>query len=366
VRLLFVTDRLSDRGGADLHLAQVISDVIGFGYRVTVAYGRDEGGIAFPSEVRRLRVPGLSRQVASGARLGALDALLDEADVIHVQNVMNPVALARATDRHRTVVTVQDHRVFCPGGGKTLPDGSACSVVMADGDCEACLSDGDYRRRTLELTRQRLAALKTAQVVVLSRYMAVELEAAGIAKVRVIPPWIKLGERRAKPGDTVMLGGRLVKHKGVNLGWRAWNAAGRPLPMAVAGSGPLESELEGVDLLGWLSPGDLVTALRRARLLLFPAWWQEPFGILGLEALAQGTPVVVADAGGISEWARDGCIRVAPGDVEAMATAVGELAADPGAALALGRAGQTAVGLKFVRERIVAELEGLYRGFLDS
>lgn len=333
---------------------------------MTVAFGRDEGGMACPTEVRRHRVPGLATRVASGARLGALDALLDEADVIHSQNVMNPVALARATAHGRTVVTVQDHRVFCPGGGKTLPDGSVCSTFMADGVCRACLPDGDYRQRTLELTQRRLDALKPAKVVVLSHYMASELAAAGVAAVRVIPPWIEVGRARTDAGTTVILGGRLVEHKGVMVGWRAWNTAGRPLPMEVAGVGPLENELEGVDLLGWLEPVALVQALRRARVLIFPARWQEPLGILGLEALAQGTPVVVAAGGGTAEWSDEGCVRLAPGDVKAMAEAVGELAADPEAALALGRAGQTAVGLRFARESTVSELEGLYQGLVVS
>lgn len=333
---------------------------------MTVAFGRDEGGIAFPAEVRRCRVPGLSNRVASGARLGALDALMDEADVIHVQNVMNPVALARATARGRTVVTIQDHRVFCPGGGKTLPDGSACSTCMDDGVCRACLPDDAYRRSILELTRQRLDALRPAQVVVLSHYMATELAATGITGARVIPPWIERGSARADAGSTVILGGRLVAHKAVLGGWRAWNLAGRPLPMEVAGAGPLETELEGVTLLGWLEPAGLVEALRRARVLIFPARWQEPFGILGAEALAQGTPVVVSDLGGTAEWSRDGCVRVPPGDVAAMAEAVGDLAADSGAARALGRAGQVAVGRRFARERIVAELEELYRGLAET
>lgn len=366
MRLLCVTDRLSDRGGADLHLAQVISDAIGFGFRVTVAFGRDEGGTAFPAEARRCRVPGLSGRVASGARLSALDGLLGDADVIHVQNVMNPVALSRATAHGRTVVTVQDHRVFCPGGGKTFPDGSVCSSSMADSVCRTCLPDDEYRKRTLELTQQRLDALKPARLVVLSRYMAAELAAAGLGGARVIPPWIERGATRREAGSSVILGGRMVAHKGVLGGWRAWDLAGRPLPMEVAGAGPLESELEGADLLGWLGPEALVQTLRRARVLIFPARWQEPFGILGLEALAQGTPVVVAAGGGTAEWSDEGCVRVAQGDEAAMAEALGELAADPAAAMALGRAGQEAVGLRFARESIVSKLGELYRSLVDS
>jgi glycosyltransferase involved in cell wall biosynthesis len=360
VRLLYLTDRLSDRGGADHHLAQVISDGVGRGHQVTVAFGRDEGGMDLPDAVRCCRVPGLAGKAASRSRLGPMDALLNSADAVHIQNVMNPVALRRATSGGRAVVTVQDHRVFCPGRGKTLPDGSSCTAVMADEVCRDCLPDDEYRRSTIELTWQRLNALQPATVVVLSQYMAAELATAGCGGARVIPPWIEVGKPRARAGSTVILGGRLVTHKGVVDGWRAWDAAARPLPLEVAGSGPLSDRLEGAKLLGWMDRRSLHRALRRARVLLFPSAWQEPFGILGVEALAQGTPVVVFASGGTADWSDAGCVRIPTGDVAAMARAVGELAADPGAALALGRAGQVAVGRRFARARIVAELEEVY------
>jgi glycosyltransferase involved in cell wall biosynthesis len=366
VRLLYLTDRLSDRGGADHHLAQVIAAAVDDGHEVTVAYGRDDGGAVRRPEVRHHRIRGLSGMVDSGARLGDLSDLLATNDVIHVQNIMNPTVLAMAVAGGRAVVTVQDHRVFCPGQGKTLNDGSACAVEMSDTVCRACVPDDAYRRSTLALTRRRLDALCGAEIVVLSRYMAEQLEAVGVRQARVIPPWVDIGPDRTDPGSHFVLGGRLVAHKGIVDGWRAWDQAGRPLRLVVAGSGPLESELPGTDLVGWLAPQDLRVAMRRARALVFPARWQEPFGILGLEALAQGTPVVVAAGGGTEDWSGSGCIRVSAGDVEAMADAIGRLAADPEWALELGREGRSAVSGLFCRERIAPMLAELYRSVASS
>jgi glycosyltransferase involved in cell wall biosynthesis len=298
--------------------------------------------------------------VESGARLGGLRRLLTAADVVHVQNLMNPTALAMAVERGRTVVTVQDHRVFCPGSGKTLTDGSPCTAVMGDRVCRECLPDDGYRRSTLELTRRRLEALCGAEVVVLSRYMAEQLEMVGVTGARIIPPWVETGAQQSASGSAFVLGGRLVAHKGIADGWRAWDTAGRPLPLVIAGSGPLEHELPGVENRGWLATKDLRSALRAARALIFPTRWQEPFGILGLEALAQGTPVVVAGSGGTADWSASGCVRVAAGDVDAMAAAVRRLAGDPGWALELGRDGQTAVSRLFARDRIAPMLADLY------
>jgi hypothetical protein len=366
VRLLYLTDRLSDRGGADHHLEQVIGASIAAGHRVTIGFGRDDGGLRCRDGAKLERVKGLSTMVESSRRLDGLGRLLAAADVVHAQNIMNPTALGVIVGHGRTVVTVQDHRVFCPGPGKTLPDGSACPSAMMDELCSRCVPGGVYLRRTLELTRRRLAALAGAAVVVLSRYMADELEKVGVADALVVPPWVEVGPERLEAGMHFLLGGRLVEHKGVVDGWRAWSGAGRPLPLKVAGSGPLEPELVGAEPRGWLDSEDLRHALRRARALLFPARWQEPFGILGLEALAQGTPVVVAECGGTAEWSGSGCLRVPPGDVPAMTAAIERLARDPEFALDLGRAGRAAIGEVFVRERIAPMLDELYRRVASS
>ncbi len=366
MRLLYLADRLSDRGGADQHLAQVIRTSVEAGHSVTVAFGRDEGGMAIPDAVDLRRVRGLSARVESTGKLETLAGLLGEAEVVHIQNVMNPVALGMAVETGRAVVTVQDHRVFCPGQGKTLVDGSVCSVEMSDGVCSDCLPDENYRRSTLGLTRRRLEALKGAEVVVLSAYMADQLAAVGVGGARIVPPWIEVGPGRSDPGTSFLMGGRLVEHKGILDGWRAWHEADRPLPLTIAGTGPLEGELIGTQRRGWLAPEDLRAELRRARALIFPTRWQEPFGILGLEALAQGTPVVVADSGGTSGWSASGCIRVPAGDVPAMSAAIRRLATDPQAALELGREGQAAVGERFARHLIAPQLAEVYHRVSSS
>lgn len=362
MRVLYLTDRLSDRGGADLHLRQVMAWAVEGGHEVTVACGRSERGAEAPRGVTVQRIRGLGSPVATAARLSGLDALLATADLVHLQNVMNPVAIRRAVATGRAVATVQDHRVLCPAVGKTLPDGRRCAVPMDEEPCRRCLPEGGYLERTLGLTRSRRDALRGARLVVLSTFMADELAAVGLDGAEVIPPWIATVPPRTTSGEAVAMGGRLVSHKGVADGWRAWREAGRPLPLRVAGDGPEAEGLAGAELLGWLDGEGLRRLLRGSRMLLFPAVWQEPFGILGVEALAEGTPVVVADVGGTREWSDAGCVRVSAGDVAAMAEAVSRLAADAGAARALGESGRRFVRDRFARARLAPRLARLYSG----
>lgn len=79
-------------------------------------------------------------------------------------------------------------------------------------------------------------------------------------------------------------------------------------------------------------PRDEVAAVYAgADALLFPVLWEEPFGLVPLEAMASGTPVIATGAGGSGEYLRDGenCLLFAPrDDPAALAAAVERLAAD--------------------------------------
>ena len=345
MKLLVCSDRLSLRGGADQHLLAVASALDA---DLTWAIGRDAD---VPAEGRRVRVRGLASS-GPDERLDGLSRLAADADVVLAQNVVNPVALEQLAATGKLVVTVQDHRVFCPGPGRTLPDGALCRVPMSDAACTACLPSDSYRERLLALTRARLEALRGARrVLVLSRYMQVELEAAGIAS-DVVPPWVEVS-RSPVAGRGFVVGGRLVAHKAPQVASEACRLAGAKL--SIAGAGRLTDELEG-EQLGWLANEDLRALLHASRALLFVGRWQEPFGILGVEALAEGTPVVVGASGGVEDWADAGCVRVPPGDVEATAEAIRALRDDPERALELGRRGQAMVRERFTRARWLPRL----------
>ncbi len=360
MRLLYLTDRLSLRGGADLHFRQVVDAAVRAGVRVTVGFGRTDGGCSPPDGVVAARLRGLSARVSTTSRLDGLAALLADADVVHVQNVMNPVVLAASVATRRAVVTVQDHRVFCPAAGKTLPDGARCREAMGEFACRTCLDDDDYRTRTLSLTRARCHALKGARLIVLSAYMRDELAAVGLAGADVLPPWVEAGETGTALGDVFLLAGRLVAHKAPLDAWRAWRAAGMPLPLEVAGAGPCASELLGTRALGWIGQDGLRAVLARTRALLLPARWQEPFGMIGPEALAMGVPVVVADVGGTREWSHAGCVRVPAGEVAAMSQAIDRLAREPEVARRMGEEGRAMVLQRFARDRLEPRLHRIY------
>jgi glycogen synthase len=109
---------------------------------------------------------------------------------------------------------------------------------------------------------------------------------------------------------------------------------------AVAGDGPARAELEElsrdlgltdrVRFLGWIGQEQRAALLRGSRVFVLPSLWDEPFGIVGVEALGAGLPVVATAAGGIPDWLDDGVtgILVPRGDRDTLARALDRLLQD--------------------------------------
>lgn len=330
MRVLHVVDRWTARGGTATFLMAVLDRLRAHGVAQGLVAGDAEASAPEPFVPLRLR-PELAAVRGGGLDLGPEAASLG-ADVVHVHNVLNP-DLLEALRPLAPVVTVQDHRFFCPSRGKWTRAGEPCRVALSPTACAACFEDAEYFRRLREVTEARLRALRGLRVSVLSEYMRSELEAAGIhpARVFVTPPWAH-GLDVAAPASgppCVLFAGRLVDAKGVGDAIAAWRLSGLRLPLVFAGTGPLRTELEGqgFEVTGWLERTRMSGVYRRAVSLLMPSRWQEPFGIAGLEALALGVPVAAYDSGGVREWhPGPGRGLVAWGDVAALGRALRDLA----------------------------------------
>ncbi|MGH9049763.1 MAG: glycosyltransferase, partial [Acidimicrobiia bacterium] len=86
---------------------------------------------------------------------------------------------------------------------------------------------------------------------------------------------------------------------------------------------------------------ELAARYRDADAVLFPSEWEEPFGLVPVEAMACGTPVVATGTGGSAEFLRDGynCVFFEAGDSHAFAAAVRRLRDAPAVRTQLVRGG---------------------------
>ncbi len=83
-----------------------------------------------------------------------------------------------------------------------------------------------------------------------------------------------------------------------------------------------------IELLGQLPPDEIAELYRTHDALLFPVVWDEPWGLVPLEAMASGCPVIATGRGGSGEYLQDGvnCLLVPDADPKRLAAAVMKLA----------------------------------------
>jgi glycosyltransferase involved in cell wall biosynthesis len=99
------------------------------------------------------------------------------------------------------------------------------------------------------------------------------------------------------------------------------------------------AEGANVAMLGYRDHPDVLTAMRRAAIVVVPSRWEEPFGLVALEAMACGAAVIASNRGGLPEVAGDAAFYVDPDDPPSIATAIRTLARDEARRAALAEAG---------------------------
>lgn len=175
---------------------------------------------------------------------------------------------------------------------------------------------------------------------------------------------------RAEPEDYCLFIGRMDPDKGAGRAIEASRAAGLPLKLAgkmrtADERAYFEEEVaphlgDTVEYLGEVDHGDKLDLMARARATLFPIAWSEPFGLVMLESMACGTPVLAMPVGAVPEVVADGVTGYLCPDAESMAGALGKLDAID------RRTCRAAVEGYFSADRMVADYLDLFATLLAA
>ena len=176
-------------------------------------------------------------------------------------------------------------------------------------------------------------------------------------------------ERRDAWSDRLLFVGRADPPKGTVTALKAFAALPTTTTLTMVGGGPsahgdelqaLAHELGAAERLRRevLPRAQVIHEYDAADVCLFPSEWEEPFGIVPLEAMSRGLPVIASGTGGSGEYLRhrENCLIAAPGDPAAWAAAVRELARDQALRERL-RAGGFATARRFTMDATAAQLE---------
>jgi len=148
-------------------------------------------------------------------------------------------------------------------------------------------------------------------------------------------------QKYAREGESIILYvGRLVYEKGPHLIMEAAQRLRRDdLKFIMVGEGPMRTFLrdlaaklgvnDRVSLLGHVPDSLLSSLYKNAAVAVFPSLY-EPFGIVALEAMGYGTPVLASDTGGLGEIVRSGYngMKFTCGSPDSLATTLGSMVGD--------------------------------------
>jgi glycosyltransferase involved in cell wall biosynthesis len=229
----------------------------------------------------------------------------------------------------------------------------------------------------------RWAARRSDAVVAISSYTANELRELIDIPIEVIPYTTSLPE--PEPGPTgrdgtgpVLFVGRLVERKGVAQALAAIAKLGPKGPrLEIVGEGPERPALaelterlglaDRVVFRGRISAPELQASYARAAVCVLPSVQDargdtEGLGVVLLEAMNHGTPVVASRIGGIPDIVEDGVsgLLVPPADADALAAALRRLLSDPALARRLGEGGRRRLHERFSWRAIVQRWLDLY------
>lgn len=226
------------------------------------------------------------------------------------------------------------------------------------------------------------------QVTVISSPLVPRVRALGVPPDRItvvpmpldavaFPANAAAGTREA---ELLLFVGRLIERKGAEYAIRAvaeLRHQGRKLRLLLAGDGPERAALErlagtlgvqaGIVFAGTLPPAEVAALYQRAALLVLPAvtdWKgeQEGFGMVLVEAMRSGLPIVATRSGGITDVIQDGAtgLLVPERDPAALAAALARLLDDTALARRLSAAAATDVAERFAPERIARTFADVY------
>jgi len=374
-----------DAGGQNVHVAALALALAQRGGRVTVYTRRDSPDLDE-------RVPMSPRVTVHHVDAGPAEPLPKDELLPHMPEFAAGLSRCWRADRPTIV-----HSHFWMSGLAALAAASADQIPVVhtfhalgavkrrhQGSADTSPSSREETERNIMARAQRIIATCSDEVFELLRL------GAHRHRLSVVPCGVDTtlfrpdgpARRRDHARRRLMSVGRLVPRKGVDTILQALVH----LPdaeLCVAGGPPsaqLEEDPDAVDLLrladrlgvadrvdflGRVARPDLPALYRSADAVVCVPWY-EPFGIVPLEAMACGRPVVASAVGGLTDTVIDGVTgrHVPPRDPDALAAALEDLLADERLRRRMGRAGANRAQERYRWSRVASATVGVYADVL--
>ncbi len=393
MKILFVNEKCGYFGGVEQNIADCAEGLTTRGHECFLSYGE-------LTDRRIDEYTGLFNKIYPTTGLGGTSSKQQEfakivadirPDVIYLHKSPNLTFGDTLKNAPRTVRMVHDHDLCCPRRHKYYalngrichsPAGWKCWLDLAF----LARGNGKLPVRFVDLSaviREMRRNFQFDALLVGSRFMREELLMNGFPseKISVVHPVVRMEESDPTPvpdDKHILYVGQLIRGKGVDLLLHALKALERKseydYSATIVGTGNAEDKLkklaqelqlgERVYFKGWVPNRELGFHYKSATVLAVPSRWPEPFGMIGLEAMRYGRPVVGFDVGGIPDWLEhDVTGLLAPEqDTNALSRAIASIIKNNKLANKYGQNGYKALHEKFAFDTYLDNLETILKG----
>ncbi|BDD10056.1 hypothetical protein FUAX_24880 [Fulvitalea axinellae] len=323
MKVLHINDKIENSGGVEVYIHQLLE--------LSPEYGLDADLLAIKREEGKLQGLTQGGAVVTEIEHDDLAEFVSQYDILHLHSISDPDLIKYLSKLKPLIRSMHEPRMICPGSGKFLrksekvcqkPFGLHCFYqAYKEGCCNR------HPKRLIPAYQNTAFEVKYAhqvyrKVLVMSEYMREEAIKAGIPKdVLNLNPYFSSTKIESKKKTMnngtkkLLFVGRLIRHKGVHYAINAVEKLlrqGVDVYLDIIGEGVDKDEFkclvhdlgvgQFVNFSGWKTQKDVLAAMLQADIVLVPSIYPEAFGIVGLEAMAKGQPVVGFDVGGISQW----------------------------------------------------------------
>ena len=394
MKILHVNTFLERKGGAETYLLSLIPLLSERGVEQQFLYAigdphLHEGAI----KVEDIGDIGFQREKQVVEQVAAVLAQ-EKPDVVHVHNVENFGVLEASLAYGPTILTTHDYRTICPASMMYYRwtkdvchrhSGLGCFTTTLRKHCltpRPQYASYFYHRTQWVLKN----ASRFAHVITPSESVKHRFVKAGFTEdaVTVLPYFcsIKPRERpRPVPGRaTISFIGRVADNKGYQYFVEALGLLPESVQGVMVGNFTADNRerteqlarehgcLDRLTLYPWASKQEVIDILDNTSVLVFPSLYAETLGIIGLEALSRGVPVVASDIGGVRQWLTDGKngLLVIPKSASQIRDAVSQLLSDKNELLEKGRNGIATINEHFLPHHHTDRLVRLYEQVVVS
>lgn len=388
MRVLHFNEHLSWSGGVETYLLHLIPALETAGLEQFYAYAQGDADLL----PRTVQVPEISRFGREAELVGYARAreLLQRIrpDIIHIHRIYNLGVLRACLEFGPVVVTCHDYLYLCPAASffhrrtQTICNRQAGPACFAITLLKHCLTPRPrfavayYRRvRAFAQWKNRFAAVLCPSESVRERLLVHGFAAERLITQPYFCPISPRAEPRPLPTTpTILFLGRIRAIKGYDVFIRCLGLLENTKGVMVGDLTPQISQQvsrlaraagceDRLTLRGWARREEIGSLFETTSVFIFPSICPETLGIVGLEAMARGVPVVASDVGGVRQWLRDGRngFLVPPKDPVATANATRRLLESPDLMLQMGKAAIETVQNGFLPEQHVARLVEIYQ-----